>query len=58
MGVLVAVTVSVFLLAGRYAEARATHSSAAALRALLDLGARDVAASRSMHTHEMNPTLM
>ena len=39
----VAVTVSVFLLAGRYAEARATHSGAAALRALLDLGAKDVA---------------
>ncbi len=38
----VAVTVSVFLLAGRYAEARATHSGAAALRALLDLGAKDV----------------
>ncbi len=39
----VAVTVSVFLLAGRYAEARATHSGASALRALLDLGAKDVA---------------
>ncbi len=38
----VAVTVSVFLLAGRYAEARATHTGAAALRALLDLGAKDV----------------
>jgi Cu+-exporting ATPase len=42
----VAVTVSVFLLAGRYAEARATHTSAAALRALLDLGAKEVAVLR------------
>ena len=35
--------VTVFLLAGRYAEARARRSSGAALRALLDLGAKDVA---------------
>src|SRR5690606_4228250 len=37
----VAALVTVFLLAGRYAEARARRSSAAALRALLELGAKD-----------------
>ncbi|MDX2376867.1 heavy metal translocating P-type ATPase [Microbacterium sp. LRZ72] len=36
----VAALVTVFLLAGRYAEARARRSSSAALRALLRLGAR------------------
>ena len=35
--------VTVFLLAGRYAEARAKRRAGAALRALLELGAKDVA---------------
>jgi Cu+-exporting ATPase len=39
----VASAVTVFLLAGRYAEARAKRRSGAALRTLLDLGAKDVA---------------
>ena len=39
----VAAAVTVFLLAGRYFEARAKRRSGAALRALLELGARDVA---------------
>jgi len=39
----VASVVTVFLLAGRYAEARAKRRSGAALRALLTLGAKDVA---------------
>ena len=39
----VACVVIVFILAGRYFEARAKRSSGAALRALLDLGAKDVA---------------
>ncbi|MFN2562360.1 MAG: heavy metal translocating P-type ATPase [Jatrophihabitans sp.] len=39
----VASAVVVFLLAGRYLEARAKRRSGAALRALLDLGAKDVA---------------
>ncbi len=38
----VAAAVTVFLLAGRYAEARAKRRSGAALRALLELGAKDV----------------
>ena len=38
--------VTVFLLAGRYLEARAKRSSGAALRALLELGAKDVAVLR------------
>ena len=37
----VAALVTVFILAGRYAEARAKASSAEALRALLELGAKD-----------------
>ena len=37
----VAVAVTVFLLAGRYIEARASRESGAALRALLELGAKD-----------------
>jgi len=37
----VASAVTVFLLAGRYAEARAKRRSGAALRALLELGAKD-----------------
>jgi len=42
----VASAVTVFILAGRYFEARAKRSSSAALRALLDLGAKDVAVLR------------
>ncbi len=42
----VASAVTVFLLAGRYAEARAKRRSGAALRALLDLGAKDVGVLR------------
>ena len=42
----VASAVTVFMLAGRYAEARAKRRSGAALRALLDLGAKDVAVVR------------
>ncbi len=38
--------VTTFLLAGRYAEARAKRQSGAALRALLELGAKDVALLR------------
>ncbi|TAM81268.1 MAG: copper-translocating P-type ATPase [Jatrophihabitans sp.] len=42
----VASAVVVFLLTGRYLEARAKRRSGAALRALLDLGAKDVAVLR------------
>ena len=42
----VASAVTVFILAGRYAEARAKRRSSAALRALLDLGAKDVGVLR------------
>jgi P-type Cu+ transporter len=42
----VASAVTVFILAGRYFEARAKRSSGAALRALLELGAKDVAVLR------------
>ncbi|MDT4911492.1 MAG: P-type Cu+ transporter [Pseudonocardiales bacterium] len=42
----VASAVTAFLLAGRYAEARAKRRSGAALRALLDLGAKDVGVLR------------
>ncbi len=42
----VASAVSVFLLGGRYLEARAKRQSGAAMRALLDLGAKDVAVLR------------
>ncbi len=38
----VAAAVTVFILAGRYFEARAKKQSGAALRALLDMGAKDV----------------
>jgi Cu+-exporting ATPase len=41
-----AVGVTTFLLAGRYVEARSKRRSGAALRALLDLGAKDVAVLR------------
>ena len=42
----VAAGVTVFILAGRYFEARAKRQSGAALRALLNLGAKDVAVRR------------
>ncbi|MEO6317775.1 MAG: heavy metal translocating P-type ATPase [Acidimicrobiales bacterium] len=42
----VAGAVTVFILAGRYFEARAKRRSGAALRALLELGAKDVAVLR------------
>jgi Cu+-exporting ATPase len=42
----VAAGVTVFLLAGRYFEARAKRRSGAALRALLEMGAKDVAVLR------------
>ncbi len=42
----VAAAVTVFLLTGRYLEARAKRRSGEALRALLDLGAKDVAVLR------------
>ncbi len=43
----VAAVVTVFVLAGRYLEARARRRSGAALRALLALGAKDVAVLRA-----------
>jgi len=43
----VAAAVTTFILAGRYFEARAKRQSGAALRALLDMGAKDVAVLRS-----------
>ncbi len=42
----VAAAVTVFILAGRYFEARAKKRSGTALRALLDMGAKDVAVLR------------
>ena len=42
----VAAAVTAFILAGRYFEARAKRQSGAALRALLDMGAKDVAVLR------------
>jgi P-type Cu+ transporter len=42
----VAAVVTVFLLAGRYFEARAKRTAGVALRALLELGAKDVAVLR------------
>ncbi|MCW2733622.1 MAG: heavy metal translocating P-type ATPase [Mycobacterium sp.] len=42
----VASVVTTFILAGRYFEARAKRQSGAALRALLDMGAKDVAVIR------------
>ena len=42
----VAAAVTVFILAGRYFEVRAKKRSGAALRALLELGAKDVAVLR------------
>jgi Cu+-exporting ATPase len=52
----VAAGVTVFLLAGRYFEARAKRRSGAALRALLELGAKDVAVLRGGgHVEERIP---
>jgi P-type Cu+ transporter len=45
----VAAAVTVFQLAGRYAEARAKRASGAALRSLLSLGAKDAAVLRDGH---------
>ncbi|MCK0173164.1 cation-translocating P-type ATPase [Mycolicibacterium sp. F2034L] len=45
----VAAAVTTFILAGRYFEARAKRRSGAALRALLDMGAKDVAVLRDSH---------
>ncbi len=42
----IAAVVTVFILAGRYFEARAKRSSSSALRALLNLGAKDAAVMR------------
>lgn len=42
----VAAAVTTFILAGRYAEARAKRRSGAALRALMEMGAKDVAVRR------------
>ena len=42
----VAAAVTTFIVAGRYLEARAKRASGAALRALLDLGAKEVAVLR------------
>ncbi|MEO3751466.1 heavy metal translocating P-type ATPase [Streptomyces sp. B6B3] len=47
--------VTTFLLAGRYFEARAKRRSGAALRALLQLGARDVAVLRADGREERVP---
>jgi Cu+-exporting ATPase len=49
----VASAVTVFLLAGRYAEARAKRRSGAALTALLELGARDAAVLRGGTEHRV-----
>ena len=46
----VAAAVTTFIVAGRYFEARAKRTSGAALRALLDMGAKDVAVLRDGHS--------
>src|SRR5690606_39079444 len=43
----VAAGVTMFVLAGRYSEKRSKRRAGAALRALLDMGAKDVAVLRS-----------
>ncbi|KGI69336.1 heavy metal translocating P-type ATPase [Mycolicibacterium rufum] len=45
--------VTTFLLAGRYAEARAKRQSGAALRALLDMGAKEVSVRRNGAEHRI-----
>ncbi|MFC5676598.1 heavy metal translocating P-type ATPase [Aeromicrobium endophyticum] len=47
----VAAAVTVFILAGHYLEASAKTRSSAALRALMDLGVRDVTVLRDGHEH-------
>ncbi|SFQ43786.1 Cu+-exporting ATPase [Amycolatopsis arida] len=49
----VAAGVTTFILAGRYFEARARRRSGAALRALLELGAKDVAVLRDGREHRV-----
>ncbi|MDX1887304.1 heavy metal translocating P-type ATPase [Mycolicibacterium sp. 120270] len=51
----VAAAVTTFILAGRYFESRAKRSSGAALRALLDMGAKDVAVLRDGSTEARVP---
>jgi Cu+-exporting ATPase len=51
----VAAAVTTFILAGRYFESRAKRSSGAALRALLDAGAKDVAVLREGSTQTRLP---
>ncbi len=50
----VATAVTVFILGGRYFEARAKRQSGAALRALLELGAKDVALLRDGQEHRVS----
>jgi Cu+-exporting ATPase len=49
----VAAGVTMFILAGRYFEARSKRRSGAALRALLELGAKDVAVLRDGREHRI-----
>ncbi len=51
----VAAAVTTFILAGRYFESRAKRSSGEALRALLDMGAKDVAVLRDETTETRVP---
>ncbi len=51
----VAAAVTTFILAGRYFEARAKRQSGAALRALLDMGAKDVSVLRDGSTETRVP---
>ena len=51
----IAAAVTTFILAGRYFEAKAKQSSGAALRALLDLGAKDVGVLRDGRTETRVP---
>ena len=51
----VATAVTTFILAGRYFEARAKRQSGAALRALLDMGAKDVVVVRDGSTETRIP---
>jgi Cu+-exporting ATPase len=51
----VAAAVTTFILAGRYFESRAKQQSGAALRALLDMGAKDVAVLRGGPTETLIP---
>ncbi len=51
----VAAGVTIFLLAGRYFEARAKRRSGAAMRALLELGAKDVAVLRGGVEERVSP---